>query len=49
MLCEFSGQPSQSGDKQKGIVLISLTLCLQIPSNESQKKTYFQQTNYKQW
>jgi hypothetical protein len=29
MLCEFSGQPSQSDGKRKGIVLICLTLCLQ--------------------
>ena len=47
-IIEFSGQPSQSGGKKKGIVLICLTLCLQIPSNEPQQKTYFQQTNYKQ-
>ena len=46
MWCEFSGQPSQSGGKIKGIVLLCLTLCLQIPSNEPQQKTYFQQTNY---
>ena len=31
--------------QKKGIVLICLTLCLQIPSNEPQQKTYFQQTN----
>ena len=30
MWCEFSGQPSQSGDKRNGIVLICLTLCLQL-------------------
>jgi hypothetical protein len=46
MWCEFSGQPSQSGGKRKGIVLICITLCLQltdrtsheiqIPSNEPQ-------------
>ena len=29
MLCEFSGQPSQSDGKRKDIVLICLTLCLQ--------------------
>ena len=34
--------------QKKGIVLICLTLCLQIPSNEPQQKTYFQQANYKQ-
>ena len=38
MCCEFSGQPSQSSGKKKGIVLICLTLCLQIPSNEPQQK-----------
>jgi hypothetical protein len=30
---------------QKKGILICLTLCLQIPSNEPQQKTYFQQTN----
>ena len=30
MLCEFSGQPSQSDGKRKCIVLICLTLCLQL-------------------
>ena len=55
VIVKFSGQPSQSGGNRKGIVLICLTLCLQligtsheiqIPSNEPQQKTYFQQTNY---
>ena len=30
MWCEFSGQPSQSSGKRKGIVLIYITLCLQL-------------------
>ena len=46
MLREFSGQPSQSDGKRKGIVLIDGTSHeIQIPSNEPQQKTYFQQTN----
>jgi hypothetical protein len=32
MWCEFSGKPSLSGGKRKGIVLICLTLCLQLCS-----------------
>jgi hypothetical protein len=30
VIVKFSGQPSQSGGKRKGIVLICLTLCLQL-------------------
>jgi hypothetical protein len=47
---EFSGQPSQSGGKRKGIVLICLTLCLQLtelhmrykfhPMNPNKKPTF---------
>ena len=50
MLCEFSGQPSQSDGKRKGIVLICLTLCLQLtelhmrykfhPMNPNKKPTF---------
>ena len=50
MLCEFSGQPSQSDGKRKGIVLICLTLCLQStelhtryklhPMNPNKKHTF---------
>ena len=50
MLCEFSGQPSQSDGKRKGIVLICLTLCLQLtelhmrykfhPMNPNKKHTF---------
>jgi hypothetical protein len=30
MWCKFNDQPSQSGGKRKGIVLICITLCLQL-------------------
>ena len=59
MWCEFSGQLSQSGGKKKGIVLICLTLCLQISSNEPQQKPtfskpiifidWYEKKVYKQW
>ena len=54
MLCEFSGQPSQSDGKRKRYcsdmpnvvsAIDGTSHEIQIPSNEPQQKTYFQQTN----
>jgi hypothetical protein len=54
---KFSGQPSQSGGKRKGIVLICLMLCLQLaelhmrykfhPMNPNKKHTFSKVLNLK--